>query len=62
MTDCGLICVSGAAGTALATAGCTGCWPRVGTCTGMGYSCDWFGRTGAEVEAGLIALVAVVVE
>jgi hypothetical protein len=62
MTDCGLVCVPGAPGTALATVGCTGCWPRVDTCAGMEYSCDWFGRTCTEAEADLIAVVAVVVE
>ena len=60
MTDCGLVCVPGAPGTALAS--CTGCWPRVDTCTGMGYSCDWFGRGGAEAEASLVAAVAVLVK
>jgi hypothetical protein len=59
MTDCGLVCVPGAP---LATADCTGCWPRVETCAGMEYSCDWFGRTCAEAEAGLMAVVVVVVE
>ena len=62
MTDCGLVGVPGAPETALATAGCTGCWPRVDICTGMGYSCDWFGRTCPEAEAGFIAVTTVVVE
>jgi len=53
MTNCGLVCVPGTPGTALATAGC---WLRVDACAGMEYSCDWLVRTCAEAEGGLIAV------